>query len=424
MDARRLSLLTACAATVFLSACGGDSSPAPAPTPPAPAPTPASAFTQSATWTFALPAPGDSLCYDVDAKAEVPGCGGTAWDLKVTSTGAAATLWTNSGTSGSGDGGAFGGPFDHTWTELSAWQDGTTDPVNGAIPATLFFPDAASGVFTGTNDIQSAAFEYGVGGGADHLLYPNYRVFLVTTDDTSAATTSAGDVHVFQLQVTGYYGGAGGTASGHPSIRWVDSAAPATVRTATLDASTDWVYFDLVNGAEVAPDGAWQIAFNRYNVKLNGGASGGGGVGGFVGGTPAGFYDADGRPIAARFQSATPADTLAELTASGLARPASAADWVTDGTSSSLDPAYTGTYPGALDYGWYTYYPTAEAASAAGLPAVAHLVKADDAKASLLRTGEGTGYARFHLNGIAYADPADASSRQTWTVQFDVQPSK
>lgn len=429
IDPKRLSLLTAMAASVFLSGCGGDSSPAPAPPqtpppPPAPAPAPTSAFTRSATWSFVLPAPGTSLCYDVDAQAEVAGCSGNAWDLKVTSSGGTATLWTNSGTSGSGNGGAFGGPFDHTWAELSTWMNGTTDPVDGALPAAVFFADSASGVFTGSNDIQSAIFEYGLGGETDHLLYPNDRVFLITTDSTAATTASTADTHVFQLQVTGYYGGAGGTSSGYPTIRWIDTATPGDVKTATLNATAGWVYVDLVNGATVAATYPWQIAFNRYNVKLNGGQSGSGKVAGFLGATPAGFYGADGKPVAAKFRSATPADTLADLTSATTAKPASASAWVKDGTASALDPAYMGTYPAALDYGWFTYYPTAAAASAAGLPAVAHLVSADAGNAALLRTGEGTGYARLHLAKIQYADPTDATSAQTWTFQFDVQPSK
>ncbi len=157
---KRLSLLSAIAATVFLSACGGGGSDSPS-TPGGISAPPATttSFTRSAAWTFALPASGTSLCYDVDTQSEVAGCTGTAWDLKITSSGSTATLWTNSGTSGTGKGGAFGGPFDHTWTELSTWLNGTTDPVNGAIPSTVFFADSASGVFSGTNDIGSAVYD-------------------------------------------------------------------------------------------------------------------------------------------------------------------------------------------------------------------------------------------------------------------------
>lgn len=414
--------------TAALAACGGGGDSAPAapasttPTTPATPVTPTTAFTQSGTWTFTLPANGTSICYDFNAQAQTADCTGTAWDLKVKSSGLTATLWTNSGTSGTGGGGAFGGPFDHTWTELQAWKNATTDPVNGAIPSTLFFKDAASGVFTSANDIQSAAFEYGVGGSTDHLLYPTWRTFLITTNSAVADATGAG-AQVFALQVTGYYGGAGGTTSGNPSFRWVDRANPGAVRTATVNAATDWVYYDLNAGAVSTATGTWHIAFNRYNFKLNGGESGSGTVAGFVGRTPAGFYDASNKPVAAKFTDATNAATrLADLSDTTLSAPASAAAWVKDATASSLNPKYTGTYPNALNYGWFSYFPTAAAATAAGLPAVAHVIAANPANASLIRGGEGTTYARFHLTQIQYADPSNSSSAQTWTIQYDVQP--
>ncbi|WP_232346287.1 HmuY family protein [Cupriavidus sp. USMAA2-4] len=380
-------------------------------------------FTQSATWTFTLPASGSAVCYDFNAKAEVAGCTGSAWDLKVKSANRSATLWTNSGSSGSGAGGAFGGPFDHGWAELLAWKNATTDPVSGTIPATLFFKDAASGVFAGTNDIGSAVFEYGVGGSSDHLLYPNYRTILITADSSKADPVGTAAAPVFALQVTGYYGGAGGTTSGNPSFRWVDRSAPATVRTATVNAAADWVYYDLSAGAVTTASGNWHIAFNRYNIKLNGGESGSGKVAGFLAKTPAGFYDGSGKPVAARFTDASNlAATQSDLSAADLALPTDQTKWVKDGTASRLNPAYTGTYPNPMNFGWYTYYPSATAAAAAGLPAVAHLLKANPGNASLLRGGEGSTYARFHVTRIAYADPNDYNSAQTWTIEFDIQP--
>lgn len=115
------SLLLVCACSI-LAACGGgggaeeDSSP-----------TPTTSFTQQATWAVTLPASGSSVCYDFNARAEVAGCAGNAWDLKLTvGSRGSASLWTNSGTSGTGAGGAFGGPFDHTWTELQSYTDATT----------------------------------------------------------------------------------------------------------------------------------------------------------------------------------------------------------------------------------------------------------------------------------------------------------
>lgn len=409
--------LAGAALAVMLAGCGGGGD-----SDTAPPVVDADKFTQSATWTVALPATGGQVCYDFDAAAEAD-CAGSTWDLKLTNSGLAGALWTHSGTSGSGQGGAFGGPFDHTWTELSAWQNATTDPTSGAIPATLFFADGASGVFAGSNAIQSAAFEYGLAGTSDHLLYPNYRVFLVTSDSSKADTTTNGSTRVFALQVIGYYGSPTGTASGWPTVRWVDTADPAHVKTATLDATADWVYLNLDSGTPVGAGDAWHVAFSRYNMRLNGGTSGSGSVAGFLAKTPAGLYDTDGKPVLAAFQAATPAGTLAELTAPDLAKPASAGQWVKDGRSSVLNPAYQGSYPAPLDYGWYTYYPTATAAEAAGLPAVAHLLKANPERATMLRGAGGTSYARIHVTDIGYATPGNARSQQTWTLQMDIQPA-
>ena len=341
--------------TLALTACGGGGEGgSTAPVVPPTTPTEAG-FTESAQWKLVLPAAGMSVCYDFNAKAEVPDCTGTAWDLKVKSGGRNATFWTNSGSSGTGAGGAFGGPFDHSWAELQTWKNATTDPKAGAIPATLFFSDAASGVFTGDNSIASKAFEYGVGGSSDHLLYPNYRTFLITTDSASASTDGTVAAPVFALQITGYYGGAGGTTSGYPSFRWIDRSAPANVRTASVNASTDWVYYDLAAGAESTASGNWHIAFNRYTFKLNGGESGSGKVAGFLAKTPAGFYDVAGKPIAAQFTNAANfASTATDLRAVDLALPASASKWVKDTITSPLQPAYTGAYPSPLNYGWYT----------------------------------------------------------------------
>ncbi len=408
-----------------LGACGGSSDDPPPPVSSTPPPPQTNLFTKSAVWNFALPPAGETLCYDFDAAAEVAGCTGNAWDLKVQGGGRSASLWTNSGVSGSGQGGAFGGPFDHTWTELGAWTDATVDPVDGPMPAAVYFKDSSDGVFTGTNAVGVAAFEYGVAG--DHLFYPNYRVFLITTDSSSPDAVGTATNPVFALQMTGYYGGASGTASGHPSFRWVNRADdPSTPpRTASVDASdaSAWVYFDLVTGTVSSEAGQWQIAFNRYNVKLNGGDSGAGKVAGFVGKQPAGFYDAEGGIIAARFTSALPSETLADLTAADMAVPAAPAQWKSDALSSELGPQYRGAYPDPLDFGWYRYFPPAAAAQSAGLPPTAHLLAANPDAATLLRSGEGNSYARMHVTAISYADPNNSASQQTWTIAFDVQPA-
>ncbi|MDO5624367.1 MAG: HmuY family protein [Pseudomonadota bacterium] len=412
-------MLAACAAAALTACGGGDDSPT-TPVDPTPTPTPNSKFTRSATWAFTLPAAGQSVCYDFDAQAEVAGCTGTAWDVKVVSGGRSAELFTNSGPSGSGAGGAFGSPFVHTWADLLKWNDALIDPASGAIPATLYTADAPKSVFTGSNSIQSAIYEYGLNGG--HQLSPNFRVFLIATNSASADITGA-EGAVFALQVTGYYGGPTGTASGWPSIRWVNTANPAVVNTASLDATAGWVYFDLSTGTVSSEAGNWHIAFNRYNVKLNGGTSGRGTVAGFLSKTPAGFYEADGStPVPAQFAATTHlAGTLADLTGTQTG-PRTAAAWVKDSIGSQLSPAYTGSYPNALDFGWYSYYPTDAAAAAVGL--TQHQLRANPSAATLVRSGEGHSYARMHLASIQYAPATPAyNGAQTWTFQFDVQPA-
>lgn len=426
-----LAPFAAIAAALALSACGGGGSDSAttddtATTPPVVS---TNQFTVSGQWVVTPPTTaGASICYDLDTKTEVPDCSGAAWDLKLKSDGRTATMWTNSGVSGTGAGGAFGGPLDHTWADLLTWQNGTTDPDGGTLPASVFLADSAQSVFTGTNSIKSAAFEYAVtGADGDHFLYPTYRVFLVTTDSSLLDPVGGAAAPVYAMQVVGYYGTAGttpsssGTTSGIVTFRWADRADGST-RTATVDARSGWVYYDLVNNAVSTVDGTWHVAFNRYNLKLNGGESGSGTVAGFVGKTPAGFYGADGAVVVSRFTATTNvADTLADLTATDLAVPATASAWVKDSTTSPLITAATGSYTTYYDYGWYNYYPSTATAAAAGL-AAAHMLKANDDRGTLIRTGEGTGYARLRLSTIAYATTS-ATSAQTWTIQFDLQPA-
>lgn len=385
-----------------------------------------SQFTDTATWTFQLPANGQQTCFDFDTNTEIEDCTGTGWDLQVRSGGRTATLWSNGGTTNaSGQGAVFAGPFDYSWQALQDWVSGLTDGNGNTVPANVYTADGTSGVFVGSNAIQAAAFEYGVDGG--HQLFPNYRVFLITTNSAQASAISNDDTQVFALQVTGYYGGPSGTTSGHPSFRWIERTDGATVRTDTIDATTTWAYYDLINGAVVdAPsDDNWHIAFNRYNVKLNGGESGNGSVAGYVGKTPAGLYDNDGNPIASAFTSTSPDDTLADLTAGDIATPANANAWVKDGNQSRLNAAYRGQYPSPLDYGWYTYYPTAAAAQVVhGPDAAAHLLSANADNGGMIRSGNGNSYARFHVTHIEYADVSDYDSQQTWTIEFDVQPAQ
>ena len=381
-------------------------------------------FTGKATWTVQVPAAGSSVCYDFDKAVEVAGCAGNAWDLKLTTgSGRSGTsLFTNSGPSGSGNGGVnIGtGAGMPTWTYLQTWKNALTEPgANQALPDRIYFPDSTVGAFSGTNEIGSAAFEYSLGG--THKMFPNYRVFLVSTDSSSNSTTGTATAPVYALQVVGFYGGASGDVSGYPAFRWVNRAeAGSAVRTAQVDARDQgkWVYFNLASGTEVAESGEWHVAFSRYRIRLN---PAGGKLGAAVGLTPDGLYDADGKVQSAAMMAATPESTLASLTAAAI--PATA-EWRKDGDSSRLNLATSKRNDnGSFDYGWYTYYPTADLANAAGLGATAHVIGANADKGRLIRGGEGNSYARFHLTKVQYQDAANPRSPQTWTVEFEVQPA-
>ena len=93
-----------------------------------------------------------------------------------------------------------------------------------------------------------------------------------------------------------------------------------------------------------------------------------------------------------------------------------------DSIGSQLSPNYTGTYPNALNYGWYSYYPTDAAAAAVGL--TQHMLKAHPEAASLVKSGTGNSYARVRLASIAYAPATPAyAGAQTWTFDFGIQPA-
>lgn len=388
----------------------------------------ANQFTKQATWRFTLPAAGSSVCYDFDAAAEVADCSGTAWDIKLTSNRRGTSLATNSGTGGPGKAGVYAGAGIDLlpWTELQGWVSGAHDPKNGGLlPDRIYFPDSSAGALAGTNQIGSAAFEYGLGGENDHRLYPTYRTFLITTDSGSNNAIGTAESPVFALQLIGYYGGESGTVSGHPKFRWIDRREPGNVREASVDSSKGWVYFNLITGTETAENGTWHIAFNRYRAQLNGGTAGSGKVAGVVGLTPTAlFSEGDNpKPNAEAMMKATPDQYLADLTSASLPATVEVGNWLKDGASSRLSPPSKPGADGSFDFGWYRYYPSAELAAAAGLPATAHTLGAVADKGVMMRSAEGNSYARVHLTKIEYADPANARSPQTWTFEFDVQPA-
>ncbi|MGP5631538.1 MULTISPECIES: HmuY family protein [Psychrobacter] len=366
-------------------------------------PASSASFSETATWQVTNLAPDSATCYDFDAKAE-SSCDGDTWDIKFENQARSVKLWSNSGDSGAGMGGVFG-LID--WSDLSRYTNATLDPDTGRDISLHYNEDRSGGVFT-----AKPWFEYNLQG--KHQLYPNNRVYMVTTDSSSAMTDSSVQQPIYALQITNYYNDAG--KSGYPTIRWIDTALPNQVQTQTINATSndDWVYVDLKTGqSSTDKDSTWQIGFKRNDVILNGGDSGSGKVGGYLAATPAGYYDAKDEPIVSQFITDGSAATLADLTSTAdYDKPLSARSWVIDSKGSDLNPAYTGNFPN-LDFGWYTYNGMTHQLNAKPL---------DSAQGALIRSAEGNSYARMRLDKINYPD-STATTATSWEFKLDIQPA-
>ncbi|MBO1517715.1 HmuY family protein [Psychrobacter sp. F2608] len=360
-------------------------------------------FSETATWQVTNLAPDSATCYDFDAKAE-SSCDGDTWDIKFENQARSVKLWSNSGDSGAGMGGVFG-LID--WSDLSRYTNATLDPDTGRDISLHYNEDRSGGVFT-----AKPWFEYKLQG--NHQLYPNNRVYLVTTDSSSAITDSSVQQPIYALQITNYYNDAG--KSGYPTIRWIDTALPNQVQTQTINATSNdnWVYFDLTTGkSSTDKNSAWQIGFKRNDVILNGGDSGSGKTGGYLAATPAGYYDAKDEPIVSQFITDGSAATLTDLISTAdYDKPLSARSWVIDSKGSDLNPAYTGNFPN-LDFGWYTYNGMTHQLNAKPL---------NSAQGALIRSAEGNSYARVRLNKINYPD-STATTATSWEFKLDIQPA-
>jgi len=366
-------------------------------------PASSASFSETATWQVTNLAPDSATCYDFDAKAE-SSCDGDTWDIKFENQARSVKLWSNSGDSGAGMGGVFG-LID--WSDLSRYTNATLDPDTGRDISLHYNEDRSGGVFT-----AKPWFEYNLQG--NHQLYPNNRVYMVTTDSSSAMTDSSVQQPIYALQITNYYNDAG--KSGYPTIRWIDTALPNKVQTQTINATSndDWVYVDLKTGqSSTDKDSTWQIGFKRNDVILNGGDSGSGKIGGYLAVTPAGYYDAKDEPIVSQFITDGSAATLADLTSTAdYDKPLSARSWVIDSKGSDLNPAYTGNFPN-LDFGWYTYNGMTHQLNAKPL---------DSAQGALIRSAEGNSYARVRLDKINYPD-STATTATSWEFKLDIQPA-
>lgn len=361
-------------------------------------------FSEQASWTINTANPAldtknpKTYCYDFDSKAEVA-CNTTTWDLKFDNSGRMPSFWTNSGHSGSGKGGALG-LFD--WSVLKQYTNATIEPTSKQDISRRYTADTASSIFA-----SKSWFKYN---NQTHQLAPNNRVYLITTDSTSANTNSSVQMPIFALQVINYYNE--NAKSGFPTLRWIDTALPNDVKEKMFDASsyTDTIYVNLNTGETTTKDKQWHIALKRHNIQLNGGISGTGKVAGFLAKTPTGYYDADGEAIAEKFTKDNRNESLSDLTdVDNYQLPKSEKQWVVDTKSSILNPDPTGNYPNVIDFGLYTYNPNG------------HKLSADTAKGALIRSGEGDSYARMRLSDIKYTD-ATAKIPASWTFEFDIQP--
>ncbi|WP_261869556.1 HmuY family protein [Psychrobacter sp. JCM 18901] len=366
-------------------------------------PVSSASFSETATWQVTNLAPNTATCYDFDTKAE-SSCAEDKWDIKFDNQARSVKLWSNSGDSGTGKGGVFG-LID--WSDLSRYSNATQDPDTSRDITMHYNEDHSGGIF----DAQPW-FEYNLQG--NHQLYPNNRVYMVTTDSSSDMTDSSVQQPIYALQITNYYNDAG--KSGYPTIRWIDTALPNQVQTQTFNATSndDWVYVDLKTGqSSTDKDSTWQIGFKRNDVILNGGDSGSGKIGGYLAATPAGYYDAKDEPIVSQFITDGSAATLADLTSTAdYDKPLSARSWVIDSKGSDLNPAYTGNYPN-LDFGWYTYN---------GMTHQLNAKAVDSAQGALIRSAEGNSYARVRLDKINYPD-SSATTATSWEFKIDIQPA-
>ena len=365
-----------------------------------------SGFSKTATWTVTDFSPESTSCYDFDTQA-ASDCSNNEWDIKFDNQARSVKLWSNSGDSGTGKGGVFG-LMD--WADLGRYKNATQDPETSRDITSHYNADRSGGIF----DAQPW-FEYNLNG--SHQLYPNNRVYLLTSDSSAAATESSVQQPVYAMQITNYYSDTG--LSGHPTIRWIDTALPNKVRTQTIDASDsdNWVYFDLTTGKTTNDKNArWQVGFKRNSVILNGGDSGNGKVGGYLAATPAGYYDnTTGELIASKFMTDGSTATLANLTNSAdYAKPTSARSWVLDRKGSDLNPEPKGGYPN-IDYGWFTYRGAANNHQLEAKPIAS-------SQGALIRSAAGNSYARIRLDKINYPNPT-AGVATSWEFKLDIQPA-
>ncbi len=155
------------------------------------------------------------------------------------------------------------------------------------------------------------------------------------------------------------------------------------------------VFLDLATGAvltstdiaDPATSMLWDLAFQRFNLRLNGGVGGAKGVKGYATASDSDFYDAEGNPLVDQFINATAESELNDLLTT-TTRPDDTA-WITD----SLRPAIVGD--GSAD-GWWLYNP------------VDRTVSANSAAFWVIRHNTGDAYSKVNITAIDQANRAVA----------------
>lgn len=162
----------------------------------------ATQFTHSATFETQIASTGGESCFDFDNDTSTS-CQETDWDLKLEIADRAITLWTNSGVTASGAGGAFGPQNTQTAT---AYNSATISPTGDNIEF-HYAQDSSAGLF-------SANLWYAYNLEGNHQLWPNYRVYVIDTDSSNP------DSIKFKFQLTNYYSNTG--TSGNPHFRFIE----------------------------------------------------------------------------------------------------------------------------------------------------------------------------------------------------------
>ncbi len=316
-------------------------------------------FSQTATWTVTDFSAEAMSCYDFDTQV-ASDCSDNNWDIKLENQPRGIKLWSNSGGSGTGDGGVFG-PMD--WSDLVRYDNGTQDSVSGHDITMHYNADHSGSIFD-----QQPWYKYNLKG--MHQLYPNNQVYLITSDSGSPAVESSILQPIYAMQIVNYYNDSG--ASGYPTVHWIDTALFNKVQSQTINTSNkdDWLYFDLATEQTTTDkNGAWQVGFKRSDVILNGGDSGTRKIGGYLAATPTGYYNGQGKLIAHKLN---------------------------------------------LDFGWYTYSGVTHQLTAKAI---------NDSQGVLLRSAASNSYARVSLDKINYPN-VTGTTPSSWVFNIGIQPAK